>query len=128
MTPVYEELPGWQTDLSGVTALADLPQAARDYVGFLAEQIGVPVRLVGVGPGREQFVSFAARREPPGRPVIVCVVGAGGPRARPGPRAGPHGRRGGHPGQPGDRRDARPRATRSACDPAPRGDRGRPRT
>ena len=60
VTPVYEELPGWRTDLSAVTSLGDLPGAARDYVGFLAEQIGVPVRLVGVGPGREQFVSFAA--------------------------------------------------------------------
>ena len=60
VTPVYEELPGWRTDLTGATALADLPAAARDYVRFLAEQIGVPVRLVGVGPGREQFVSFAA--------------------------------------------------------------------
>jgi len=59
VTPVYQELPGWRTDLSGVTSLADMPAAARDYVEFLAEQIGVPVRLVGVGPGREQFVSFA---------------------------------------------------------------------
>ena len=33
------------------TALGDLPAAARDYVAFLSEQIGVPVRLVGVGPG-----------------------------------------------------------------------------
>jgi adenylosuccinate synthase len=57
--PVYEELPGWRTDLSGATSLADLPKAACDYVAFLADQIGVPVRLVGVGPGREQFVSFA---------------------------------------------------------------------
>ncbi len=52
VTPVYEELPGWRTDLSAATELADLPQAARDYVSFLAEQIGTPVRLVGVGPGR----------------------------------------------------------------------------
>ena len=50
VTPVYEELPGWRTDISGATELGDLPQAARDYVDFLAEQIGVPVRLVGVGP------------------------------------------------------------------------------
>ncbi len=60
VTPVYEELPGWRTDLTGVTSLAEMPPAARDYVGFLADQIGVPVGLVGVGPGREQFVSFAA--------------------------------------------------------------------
>jgi len=58
--PVYEDLPGWQRDLSGATSLADLPPAARQYVAFLAEQIGVPIKLVGVGPGREQFVRFAA--------------------------------------------------------------------
>ena len=51
--------PGWRTDLTAATALDDMPAAARDYVAFLSEQIGVPVRLVGVGPGREQIVSFA---------------------------------------------------------------------
>jgi len=60
VTPVYEELPGWKTDLTEATRLDDLPAAARDYVAFLAEQSGVPVSLVGVGPGREQFVHFAA--------------------------------------------------------------------
>jgi adenylosuccinate synthase len=60
VTPVYEELPGWRTDLTGATSLADLPVEARRYVAFLAEQVGVPVDLVGVGPGRQQFVSFAA--------------------------------------------------------------------
>jgi adenylosuccinate synthase len=59
VTPIYEELSGWQTDLSGATELHDLPAAAKDYVAFLADQAGVPIRLVGVGPGREQFVSFA---------------------------------------------------------------------
>jgi len=56
--PVYEEVPGWGDDLSGATQLSDLPAAARDYVDFLADQVGVPIRLVGVGPGREQFVDF----------------------------------------------------------------------
>jgi adenylosuccinate synthase len=58
--PVYEELPGWRTDLPGVTSLSQLPHEARDYVDFLSTQAGVPVSLVGVGPGREQFVRFAA--------------------------------------------------------------------
>jgi adenylosuccinate synthase len=61
VTPVYEELPGWLTDLSQVTSPEAMPRAARDYVALLTEQIGVPVRMVGVGPEREQFVSFAAR-------------------------------------------------------------------
>jgi adenylosuccinate synthase len=59
-TPVYEELPGWRTDTSGATELQELPGAAMDYVTFLADQTGVPIRLVGVGPGREQFVRFPA--------------------------------------------------------------------
>ena len=59
VVPVYEELEGWRTDLTRVTSPSQVPPAARRYVDFLAEQIGVPVRLVGVGPGREQFVSFA---------------------------------------------------------------------
>ncbi len=58
VTPIYEELEGWNTDLTSATAREDLPEAAQRYVSFLAEQIGVPVRLVGVGPGREQFVTF----------------------------------------------------------------------
>jgi len=60
VVPVYEELPGWGADLAQAHEVDDLPAAARDYVAFLADQVGVPVRLVGVGPGREQFVHFAA--------------------------------------------------------------------
>jgi adenylosuccinate synthase len=56
VTPIYEELPGWQTDLTGATLRADLPRAAQDYIDFLSAQAGVPVSLIGVGPGREQFV------------------------------------------------------------------------
>ena len=58
-TPVYEELPGWKTDTSGATELHHLPGAAKDYIAFLAQSAGVPIRLVGVGPGRDQFVRFA---------------------------------------------------------------------
>jgi len=61
VTPVYEELPGWRTDLSGATDLSDLPTRARDYVAFLASQGGVPIQLVGVGPGREQLVDIGIR-------------------------------------------------------------------
>ena len=54
--PVYEELPGWRADLSGVTDERDFPSEARDYVSLLADLAGVPIRLVGVGPEREQYV------------------------------------------------------------------------
>ena len=43
-----------------VTSVADLPGSARDYVACIAEHCGAPVSFVGVGPEREQYVSFAA--------------------------------------------------------------------
>ncbi|MCX6512150.1 MAG: adenylosuccinate synthase [Actinobacteria bacterium] len=58
VTPIYEELPGWGVDLSSFTAEGEMPKAARQYVAFLAEQIGVPVTTVGVGPGRDQYVTL----------------------------------------------------------------------
>ena len=57
--PVYQELPGWKTDTSAATELYHLPAEAKDYVHFLADTTGVPIKLVGVGPGRDQFVRFA---------------------------------------------------------------------
>ncbi|HVM09452.1 MAG TPA: adenylosuccinate synthase [Acidimicrobiales bacterium] len=56
--PIYEELPGWQTDTSEMTLPHQLPKAARDYVEFCAEQSGVRIDLVGVGPGRDQYVKL----------------------------------------------------------------------
>jgi adenylosuccinate synthase len=56
----YVELPGWTEDISECRSEADLPQAAQDYLAFIAEQTGVPVVLVGVGPGREQTFWTAA--------------------------------------------------------------------
>ncbi len=55
-TPEYEELPGFDEDLGQVRSAADLPQGARDYLAFIEEFVGVPVRLAGVGPDRDQTV------------------------------------------------------------------------
>jgi adenylosuccinate synthase len=58
--PIYETLPGWNTELSGVREPHDLPAQALAYLEFLEAQVGVPVSLVGVGPGRDQFLHRAA--------------------------------------------------------------------
>jgi adenylosuccinate synthase len=52
----YEQLPGWDEDLSGLRDEADLPQAARDYLAYIADFLGVPVALISVGPGRDQVI------------------------------------------------------------------------
>ena len=58
--PIYEEMPGWQDDLSAVTSVAGLPKAARAYVARIEELTGVPVTYAAVGPDRDQYVRFAA--------------------------------------------------------------------
>jgi adenylosuccinate synthase len=60
--PVYEELECWPDDLTGTRSFDGLPAAARAYVDRIAELVGVPVRVVSVGPGREQ--SLAAEGVP----------------------------------------------------------------
>src|SRR3954454_9781093 len=55
-TGEYTELPGWTEDLSDVRSEADLPANARSYLAFLEEAVGVPVVLIGVGPGREHII------------------------------------------------------------------------
>ena len=54
--PIYEELPGWQADLTGVRRWEDLPVAAQAYIRRVAEVGGVPVTQVSVGPERDQVV------------------------------------------------------------------------
>jgi adenylosuccinate synthase len=55
-TPEYEELPGFDEDITGCKSFADLPTAARDYLGFIAEFVGVPIKLAGVGPARDEVI------------------------------------------------------------------------
>jgi adenylosuccinate synthase len=50
--PVYEDHPGWRTDITGVRSFSDLPAAAQSYVRRVEELAGVPVRMVSVGPDR----------------------------------------------------------------------------
>jgi adenylosuccinate synthase len=52
----YEELQGWDEDITGCRELDDLPPAARDYLAYIQDFVGVPVALVSVGPGRDQIM------------------------------------------------------------------------
>ncbi|HCJ09659.1 MAG TPA: adenylosuccinate synthase [Clostridiales bacterium] len=55
-TPVYEEMPGWSEDISGVRDFSDLPPAAQAYVRRLEELVGRPITLISVGPERESII------------------------------------------------------------------------
>jgi adenylosuccinate synthase len=54
--PVYESIPGWSEDITGVRKLADLPAGARRYVDRISELVGLKVSVVSVGPDREQTI------------------------------------------------------------------------
>ena len=54
--PVYKSLPGWSQKISGVKKWADLPKAAKNYIAFIEKETGVPVKLISVGPERNQTI------------------------------------------------------------------------
>ena len=54
--PVYEEVSGWEAEISGARKLSDLPAAALAYMARIEELCGATVSLVSVGPGREQTI------------------------------------------------------------------------
>jgi adenylosuccinate synthase len=64
-TPVYTEVPGWAGPIRGAGDWFGVPEAARDYVRFLEECTGVPVRILSLGPNRED--TLVLDRKPPAR-------------------------------------------------------------
>ncbi|MEX0624782.1 adenylosuccinate synthase [Saccharospirillum sp.] len=56
VTPVYEELPGWDESTVGASELSQLPQGARDYIAYLEKAIGAPIDIVSTGPDRIETI------------------------------------------------------------------------
>ena len=54
--PIYETMPGWETDVTGMRSLAELPQGARRYLDRVSELVDRPIEVVSVGPDREQSI------------------------------------------------------------------------
>jgi len=55
-TAVYEELEGFDEDITKCRSFDELPEAAKAYIKFIEEKTGVPVKYIGVGPGREELI------------------------------------------------------------------------
>jgi adenylosuccinate synthase len=56
VTPVYEEMPGWRSDVSAIRKLGDLPTEARQYVRRIEQFLGAPIDMISVGPERNQVI------------------------------------------------------------------------
>jgi adenylosuccinate synthase len=54
--PIYESLPGWETDTTNIEQFADLPINAQKYIKYIENRVGMPVDIVSVGPDRQQSI------------------------------------------------------------------------
>jgi len=54
--PVYEELPGWKTDMTRFTTEDQFPKAFNDYIRFLEHELETPIRIISIGPDRQQTI------------------------------------------------------------------------
>lgn len=54
--PVYVEMPGWKTDMTKMVSEDEFPEEFNAYLSFLEEELGVPVKIVSVGPDRDQTI------------------------------------------------------------------------
>ena len=54
--PVLKTLPGWKSDIRGITKYEDLPENCRKYIEFAEEQIGYPITMISNGPAREDII------------------------------------------------------------------------
>ena len=53
---VYEDLPGWKTDLTQMTSVEQFPQQLRDYISYIEKETATPITIVSVGPDRAQTI------------------------------------------------------------------------
>ena len=56
ITPVYKELPGWETDMTKLTEESQFPQAFKDYIKFLEAELETPIKIISIGPDRKQTI------------------------------------------------------------------------
>ena len=60
LTPVYEDLPGWEDSTLGITRLDELPENARAYVRRVEETVGAPIAIISTGPDRNETIILDA--------------------------------------------------------------------
>ncbi|MDP3285450.1 MAG: adenylosuccinate synthetase, partial [Desulfobacterales bacterium] len=54
--PVYEEMPGWDEDISGIRSMKELPKTTRTYLNKIEKLTEIPINIVSVGPGRDETI------------------------------------------------------------------------
>ena len=60
--PIYEEMEGWNVDMTGITSPDQFPQQFKDYVAYLERELNVPITIISVGPDRMQTIDLRNNR------------------------------------------------------------------
>lgn len=58
VTPIYETLKGWKQDISGARNFKELPSECKDYLSFISQESGIEIKIISVGPKREQTIEL----------------------------------------------------------------------
>jgi len=56
LRPIYVDLPGWKSDLTGITRTDQFPDELKNYIRFIEDETGVPITIASVGPNRDQTI------------------------------------------------------------------------
>ncbi len=57
LTPIYKEFPGWKEDITNIKEFNNLPKNCQDYIKFIEDFLGIPVKLISTGPKREEYIT-----------------------------------------------------------------------
>lgn len=56
VTPIYTRFEGWKEDLTNFTETSQFPDALNKYIGFIEQELGIPIKVISVGPDRKQTI------------------------------------------------------------------------
>jgi adenylosuccinate synthase len=63
--PVYREFKGWEAIDPKITTVSDLPKEAQVYLKFIEKEVGVPIQLISIGPGRTETIEVPPKQDLP---------------------------------------------------------------
>ena len=54
--PIYQSFEGWMETTTGIGSYNDLPEKTKEYIQFISDYMGVPVKIISTGPGRDEII------------------------------------------------------------------------
>ena len=58
VSPIYKTFEGWNKPTNGISSYEDLPFETQEYIQFISDFVGVPVKIISTGPGRDEIIQL----------------------------------------------------------------------